>query len=291
MVYSQILSKRYTYDSYNSISFIDISAMDVGNRLFQVLSGTLDSFFGYSNGCRFFSLEGIGNICTFICIFIMLISFLFAYKKYPHKDSPYNMYFKFTVCNILINYFVYIFTDGAFSAGTFIARYCGPVLIHGLLYVFICLKDISQKICQRGLYIILTGSFVLLSVIHFNKICDSNFNECRENSLRYIQEQDMRFGYATYWNANISTELTDGSVKIAPVYNFQTMHFFDYLTLKDYESQQYSEEKCFILMTVQEYEESAMSPVILGGNKEYEDDFFIIYTYPGSEKIYELVEQ
>lgn len=291
LIYNKVLSKHYLFDSYNNISFIDVSTTDIGKRFSQVISGSLDSFLGYCNGVPFFSLKGIGNLCVFLCVFIMMVSFIFAFKNFSRKTSAYTMYFRYTICNILINYLVFIFTDGAFSSDIFVARYCGPVLIHGLLLVFLCLDNIQVKRYQHSLYAVLIGIFTLLSTVHFGEMLNIDLNECRNGSLEYIKEQNMEFGYATFWNANISTELTDGFVKIAPVYNFDTMAPFHYLTIADYEKENYTDKKCFILMTVQEYENSSSSPVLSGGIMEYRDDFFVIYTYPNSEKVYELAIQ
>lgn len=291
LVYSKILPNYYTFSSNEDLSFLDIFDKDIGERLVGVIVGTLKDNFGYFNGYkRVFSIYGVANACAFTCILVIIASSIYVYRHYLHVDSPYGLYFKFMLCNVLLNYFVFIFTDRAFDGKLFIARYAGPVLVHCFIVVFIYLDNVSEKIYQHSVCAVLTGSLVFLSVLHVREIYAPGANT-RDGSLNYIQEQNMKFGYATFWNANVATELTDGAVEIASVKDFYSMEIFYWLMPKEYVNTDYAEEKCFVLLTVQEYEESAGSEVLLGGTKEYEDDFFVVYTYPCSKTIYDLAGQ
>ena len=91
--------------------------------------------------------------------------------------------------------------------------------------------------------------------------------------------------YATFWNANVLTELSDGQVEVG---NLQEDNFaspFLWLTHKKYYREGYHEGKCFLLTTVGELaaaengNEGNLS-IIRQGTEVYNDGQYIIYDYP-----------
>lgn len=286
LLYTYVLSEIYVFDSYSNIAFTDVNTVDLINRLELMISSALISFFGYCNNAKVFSLFGIGNICVFLYVFLVIVILIQICRQ-----EKYAIYVKFILANIVCNSFVFLFTDLAFSSGVFVDRYWGPVLVN-LFFLIPIFVEINEKKVYTDLVLVsITFSILILSIPNLLWLKNDNINKDRSESLKYLVQRELTFGYATYWNANISTELTDGKVKVASVYDFNDMKNFNYLTYKDFKEKDYFEEECFILMTSEEYEQSLTSSVISGGTKEYDDGKFVIYVYPNSKAIYELAEQ
>lgn len=67
--------------------------------------------------------------------------------------------------------------------------------------------------------------------------------------LRYLEDNGYTFGEATFWNANVNTVFSDGTIQIKPVLNDEELSFFAWLTHKDYRDQKAE----FLLLTQEEY--------------------------------------
>ena len=285
-VYSFILPNYYTYASYNQVRFIDLDSDNIGERLFKIISATINSVLGYYNDVPVFSLEGVSNICVFACISIITIFLIIIWKN----KIKYDLYIRYLICANIFNGFVFLFTNEAFSSNTFVSRYYGPILIPLFLSMAVFDEIVTKKIYKSIFYTGLILSLIILSISHILSCTKVDLNGNRQNSLNYLLENNMNFGYATFWNANITTELTDGRIEMASVYGFENMEPYKWLCPKNYFEQDYSSDPCFILMTKEEQHEYGKSKFVLNGKKEYEDDYYVIYSYPNSKMIYNMIE-
>ena len=60
------------------------------------------------------------------------------------------------------------------------------------------------------------------------------YNTELENIAQYLLEEDCVQGYATFWNANVLTEITDGEIDVYSVENWSTGDFNAWLQRKDH---------------------------------------------------------
>ena len=102
----------------------------------------------------------------------------------------------------------------------------------------------------------------------------------------FLKENEYSFGYASYWNANIMTELTDGSVEVANILNFADMSYFRWSSPMKYYEEGYHEGKTFLLMEQEEYGEYANLPVVAEGEVVYEDDTYVVLHYDAKQQIF-----
>ena len=102
---------------------------------------------------------------------------------------------------------------------------------------------------------------------------------------QFLQEQTYDFGYATYWNANILTELTDGYVEVANVHEVADMSMFYWSSPKMYYEKDYHDGKTFLLLTTEEAAMYKEADPVRGGKKVYEDDGYVVYHYDSVEEL------
>ena len=51
-------------------------------------------------------------------------------------------------------------------------------------------------------------------------------NEARYEMAEYLVEEGYEFGYASYWNSNIMTELSEGALEMANLWSMETLEDF-----------------------------------------------------------------
>ena len=106
----------------------------------------------------------------------------------------------------------------------------------------------------------------------------------------YLEEKGYTFGYASYWNGNIITELTDGAVEIANIREIDRMDMFTWSSPVVYYQEGYHNGKTFILLTAEEAAEYARLPVIAAGEVVYEQQDYVVLHYDSVEELWRSVE-
>ena len=283
-IYSKVLAQKYNFDSYSSISFINVNDEDIGNRVVKMIAAVLETISGYQSGTKVFSLAGISN-----CFVVGYIAIIFMMTLYiGMKGKKHFLFYTYIVMLVAFNTFIMLFTDVGFSSGVFVSRYYGLALTF-LFFIIPIYCEVEANNRKKIVYMAcIMISLVVDSFVNTLQIQATDLNVGRRGAITYLKNNDLNFGYATFWNANVTTELTDGEINLAPIYSAKSMKSFEYLMKKEYLNIDYIDSTRFILLTREEYNDEKECSVIEGGRKEYEDDFFVVLTYHNSEELYGL---
>ena len=113
-----------------------------------------------------------------------------------------------------------------------------------------------------------------------------------------MQENDYNFGYATFWNASVLTEMTNGEVEMYPMPSrnktadiWNELRSTYWLVSYDILNKQ-TEDPVFILFTKKEKKKYGKGVFYLDDkdcifrNKDY-----YVYAYPSQKALMDLVEQ
>jgi hypothetical protein len=194
-----ILSKIYSFQIWNNVNYTKFQFKrlhDFGKDLLTTL--------GYSK---------IGKIpINFLIslIFIILIAFciingIVRKNKVSKENTIISI---FIVVNIIIFALLYCFTDLMLSS-----RYNLPFLILGIPLLAINLKDLKIKNKYKNL---ISYSFVVLilisSILIYNKIYSYDTTKDLRIIVKKLKNDGYKNGYASFWNANIITELSNGYI-------------------------------------------------------------------------------
>ncbi len=107
----------------------------------------------------------------------------------------------------------------------------------------------------------------------------------------FLEEKGFEFGFATYWNANIMTELTDGRVEIANIQDPESLEYFKWSSPVKYYQEDYHQGPVFLLLTTEEATEYGKAKVLRAGEKLYEDDHYVVYLYGSREELMSHAEE
>ncbi len=263
------VSRRYIFQTYDGTNFIAVYQGVLWERVQNTL-GSLLMLFGYIPDRGVISLRGIVTLCAFVLIAVLAYCSVRAFR-----GSEGNRFFLtlFLAVTLALNVFVFVFTTS-----TMVPRYYLTVWIFVLpaaAFYFDQKEPAWDKLVAGAL---LAGCFCLGAGKTIVSYIGADKNADKRDVAAFLEEE-YSFGYATYWNANIITELTNGRVEVANILDPEGLQFFTWSTPMEYYEEGYHQGKVFLLLTASEAEEYADAEVLRAGGKVYEDGSYVVYEY------------
>ncbi len=254
-------------------------------QLSRIMEGLLE-LLGYSQDVKLFSLQGIRNIAVLLLLLLFLLIFI---KIVSSKTLSCEKRFTalFFISSFLISSATFVLLD------RYTSRYYIPVLTAAVLAVAIYLQE-EEKELDR---IFIGGGCIAAALIigllvwkEYAFDCRDNRNN-REDVLAYLLDNDLTFGYATFWNGNVLTELSNGEVEVAGVstINKDSIGYHQWLTFAKYHEPGYHEGKVFILLAQSELEAFQSTELSKEGELAYQDSGYTVYVFQDNQPIYSRV--
>ncbi len=266
------VSRTYRFQTYETTNFIDVYQGVFLERL-QDAFGSLLMLFGYIPGKSVLSLRGIISMMAFLLLFLLGYAALRARRE--HNLLKRYLIFLF-YSSFLLNTFVFVFTDS-----TLVPRYYITTVILLIPIVLFYLES-ERKPLDRYLFVFLLAACLLTATAKTGlSMMTSDKNAERRAVARQLEEKGYRFGYATYWNANIVQELSNGAVEIANLHMGEdgSLSLFRWSSMQRYYEEDYAQGRVFLLLT--EEEESALggSGLLEAGEEEFRSGCYAVYGY------------
>jgi len=275
-VNTKVLQQIYSFQNYSDKTFRAIDSEFISDIGF-VINGFL-SLMGYRANVKFFSLAGLCNIC--ILLFFIIVFYIIVRNLLNRQNSLTDAQL-LTILFFLSSLFISIFLT--LMTKELVNRYYIPVIIFYIPIVAIYLNKqdeyISDKIfCSSALlYILLLTTFITVST--YSKK-DSSAD--KQGATNFLVENNYTFGWATFWNADVFTYLSNGLFEVAHIYEPQSMTAFKWLSPKKYYESGYYSGQVFLLLSESERLKFQNAPVILEGVQVYQDAYYTIYIYASS---------
>lgn len=278
-----LLQPLFQFSQWNTISFCTLGDISLRDILHSLLS-----FFGYQDNIAVLTPSGILNILAYVlivCFVLMVISSLKI--KLPEAQRILLLFF---ISSFLFNTFVYLHTE-------LIERYYYPILI----MIFPCFAVIlsNHNISDLKRY----GFGTVLSILIFSSsfaTVQHYFTTDGNVSLHKVSDylhKNYKFGYSSFWNANIISYLTNGDVEVGNLYRtkengkeyFTDEYKYDkWLTPERYYNSDYEDEHIFLLVSQEQYLDNGDKTIIKNGTKVYSDEYYIVFDYPSHKEFKEM---
>lgn len=255
LILAKIINQGITSDYQNLYSSFDSPdnwTQNIGSLLPSILSlcGARPT-----STIALFSPQGILLLIRIIGILIIVITpfiMLALYKKITNKIYRITLFAHiFITCFILLAW-----TFGKLNSA---AWRLSPILVTGSLLTFIFIKwIIGQKEYSRlAAFLSIPAFFMIISFI--SELSYTFIDNQTEDNRKfiaigeYLENEGLEYGYATFWNSNIITLLTDSKVKTICVHkDGNNLYLSDYQVNKNwYHDNRYS--TYFLLLTNDEY--------------------------------------
>lgn len=178
-----------------------------------------------------------------------------------------------------LNTFVFVFTNS-----TIVPRYYLTVFLFVPALLAVYLEEEKLPVDKFIICACLCGCMLLTTAKTVYSYISTDKNQDKRAVAAFLQEEDYTFGYATYWNANIITELTDGQVEVANLYKARDLDEFHWSSPQKYYKDGYHSGKTFLLLTSEEAAECADLPVVMEGNVVYRDEYYVVFHFENTEE-------
>ena len=251
-----ILAKIYAFKAW-TLSF----AFPTAGRVDALVKGFL-AVFGYRSGP-----VTAGNIlANGMCVLWIGLSVLAATRALREKDEVPESYVRIaalTCAALILFILLYLFTDMLFTDQYFLPVTMLTVPLLMLFFRSVLWKRMTVWITA----LVLTGVALAGAAIFAVREDRTDANASRREITRFLVENDYRQGYATFWNANILTELSNGEIEVWiwadnggaeqgkdwPEQVENVDDTFPWLQRRSHE-ERHPEGKVFLLMTNAEYD-------------------------------------
>lgn len=279
-----VIAKNYVFQTYESINFIAVYKGIFLERL-QNTFGSLLQLFGYISNKGFLSLRGLVTMVAFVlvamCVYFAVRSGKLTTGAASEKETDaqtemHHFMFCFFVTAFVLNTFVFLFTNS-----TIVDRYYITVAVFVLPLIAIYFERETIPLDRLIAGIMLAGCLVLSTSKVVYSIGTANKNQDKQAVAAFLEENGYHFGYATYWNGNIITELTDGAVEIANVEPGAEGEF-DYFTWSSpmkYYTPEYEAKASFLLLSNEEVVEFEECKTVNEGKVLYADEYYTVFEY------------
>lgn len=276
-----VLSRQYIFQSYNETNFIEVYQGELFTRL-QDAIGSLIMLFGYIPNKGVISLRGI---VTLVSIAFMGIIVYCAVKSYKNSSGSRFFVVLFFVVSLLCNGFILVFTSS-----TQVPRYyIMPVIF--MLPVFAIYFEKEKIPFDKWAVGLLLGACLFLSTAKMAySLITVDRNEERYPVADFLVENGYTFGYATFNNANIMTELSNGRIEIANIGDPQYLEPFKWSSPVRYYEEGYYNGQVFLLLTAEEAKDFAGTATVRTGLPVYEDENYVVLLYASTEQLMECAD-
>jgi hypothetical protein len=276
-------------------SYAGLRTADLNGSFFQKLGDILlniIAFLGYAANSKIFSPDGAFSLLSVglsIFIIVLSIKIISRYvKKNVNDDAPFSPHIfmlLFFIVSAIYHIFLFFFLDQGITT-----RYFIPILIFYIPLIAILFNRMKDSFSYRNAsFIVMLTAMIILgnSAMKFHQIIRTDVNSIRYGYINYLKQHNLHFGFATFWNADVTTELTNGAVEIAGLLIFGARPVkYDWLKPVKYDDPSYYSGETFLLLSGEEWGELKNTEKFVENQPVYEDNHFIILTYPSAQFIH-----
>jgi len=298
VVNSRILAAKYSFFSFEHMALADLSAEQMGlvlTKLFGV--------FGYRGGrsalvmsvTGVFALLGVGCCLAAIALAIRMLQ-----KKTKPASYAESLVGGVFLAGVIVTFLLYVFTLREARVSYFL-----PIYVLAIGTLAIALESALSH--PRRLVRIVIGCMTVamlgnaaLTVRYFVAYhCgetvqtqsainyadyEGHIDDVRElrGAVDYLTENGYEIGYASFWNGNICTEMTEGKLRFVNLHIDAKRGFLYYhwLMRKNNVADALAAERPFLLVERGEYERILASDALIVDDTMpivYEDENYLIY--------------
>ena len=276
------VSRHYVFQTYESTNFIAVYQGVFFERLQNAL-GSLLMLFGYIPDRAVLSLRGVITVIAFV----MLGVFIYVCVQAGRGSRGQRLFVSlFVAVSLCVNLFVFVFTTS-----TMVPRYYITILIFVLPMLCFYMEQEERHFDRTAVGVLLAVCVLLATGKTTLSYLTVDKNADRREVAAFLEEQGYTFGYATYWNANIITELTDGKVEIANVGDAEYLEYFQWSSPMKYYENGYAEGEVFLLLDNEETAEAAGTGTLQNGRVVYESEAYTVLVYDSAEALMSLAKK
>jgi hypothetical protein len=269
---------------------LDATWDNIADIFFQKLGKILWMFveyFGFEAHSILFTPNGVLSVFSIIFLAVIItLSLVFLRKQKQNAEItffPKKFLLFFFISSMVYHVSLYQLIEEKYLT----LRYFIPFLI---LYIPVLAVLFNEKPAQKKLSHFITVIILIVifghGTVKFNTILSRDITSTRKGYLNFLSEQHFDFGYASFWNTNVTTELTNGAVEMVDVEPAGTSFTkYNWLNPVEFNNPAYHIGKTFLLLTREEWLELRDSEKFRQRTPDFEDAYFAVLSYPSTDLI------
>ena len=201
----KILSLRYSYSTYDEIWFVPFDIM----RLEAAINAWLFNL-GYQGGSAFSSALAFCAEAGALAV-LSLYSVIVIIRHREAFSLPRQVTAYFFLSSLLLTLLIFALTNMQLSD-----RYMLTAAAFAFFPIFICFSNRGVFIREECGKRILLGLMLLccaVSLLQYRAVARTDYTAANREAADFLVAAGYRNGYATFWNANLTTELSNGDIE------------------------------------------------------------------------------
>ena len=206
VVNSRVLSGIYHFESFGGMEMGSLNLPRLGDQIQYLIN-----FFGLSEGMPLLSMGGIVDMMTLCVCVLMAVAVYTLMKRRAELAGGMRLLVCFAVFAVALGMFLNLVTgttENRYAVGYYMAgAFMLVVLVFVLLHIMRCRMAWLRTLAMLAV----AGVFFLQSAAFVRSYMQHEENE-HEAAAAWLTENGYTQGFASFWNGNILTELSDGQL-------------------------------------------------------------------------------
>lgn len=286
LINSLVLSKLYSFKDYNVMEWREDFSL---HALGEVLGDFL-GLFGYESGEKLFGFGGLAACCGMGLAVLIVLSFIRLCRRFGELELVQQLLVTFLGAGIGISAVVFSFTSIAYSTD-----YWLPLV--PFVLVMLQIEGETEKMAfvplRRGAVLLFAAMITVASLgtIRYELEHPMRGQKRMPEVVQTLLENGCTQGYASFWNGQVLTELSNGEIAVWSVTSPNTLLVQAWLQETSRTTQE-PQGRVFILINHNIDEEVDKNPFALSGRGEIimDDDDYWIVVYDSVEEVKEILE-
>lgn len=292
LINSKVLIKSYKYNNWSGFSYEELNF----DKLALLIQGFLNCF-GFTSE-EIFSSATIRTGAAFAFSFLLVLYFIYYFSKKNSLSEEELLSGSFFLFASIVYFLIYLFSDMFYED-----RYILPFLVFLLPLIVFSLKDHNWTAKGKAGFTILFSLIILASSLCVYKrewnpdTTSIEYHETVDHRAiaSFLLENEYYNGYASYWNANLITELANGKIDTyvwtSTISNVESVDdLYRWLQVKSHADNP-PKGKVFILLSTDEYEVSLLKRYLSANNLVFATSTYYVFGFNSYKELKTLEKQ
>ncbi len=284
-VNSAVMHRFYTFEEYTKVSLNSLSLSSFWEYLDSVFQ-----LWGYEGCAELRDITGAAALCGLALCALYLILLVVLFRRIRSLDVTQKLLLFFFLVGILVNTLFYLLANNPMP------RFLMPAAVMILPLIPVAL-DLRGCFGRPWRVLILTAFIFCLLVQSANYAWYYAFRDrgnvptAEEQVVSWLEEQGCSKGYATFWNGDNLTELSDGRIEMwvlttdSVISDWSECRINEWLQVKAHMTQQ-PEGPVFLLLDEEEIKEAGSLP--FENEPAYSDRGYSIWLFDSTDELFRV---
>lgn len=238
-----VIAKVFVVESHDNMSWAPFNLTNVFDGMsdcFALLGYQNDEHLNWLMNGRMsrsvFSLQGIANLFGIVLIFCLIVSVCRLIGRYEGLSDVNKLILLLFISSLAVGVVIFKFTEGYTTSPAY------WVPLYPIMLIIMAIERNTETFtfeASKQVALIMVLVCVLVTSFSTIKLYQESplyANPQLENVAKWLKDNGYEKGYATFWQSNAVTYLTDGNIEMWSVYGFDSLELNKWLQKKSHEN-------------------------------------------------------